>query len=85
MKKMEEVNNIAGTDYKPFNYYGSINAERVIVAMGSVNKTIKEVVDDLNKNGEEVGLIEVHLYRPFSTKYFFKCFAKECFKNSCVG
>ena len=80
MKKMEEVNNIAGTDYKPFNYYGSINAERVIVAIGSVNKTIKEVVDDLNKNGEEVGLIEVHLYRPFSTKYFLNVLPKSVSK-----
>ena len=66
---MEEVNKITGEDYKPFNYYGSKYAKRVIVAMGSVCETIKEVVDELNKDFEEVGLIEVHLYRPFSTKY----------------
>ena len=62
---MEKVNAIAGTDYKPFNYYGNINATKVIVAMGSVCETIKEVIDDLG----DYGLIEVHLYRPFSTKY----------------
>jgi len=63
---MEKINAIANTNYKPFNYYGSKTAKKVIVAMGSVCETIKEVIDNLN---EEVGLIEVHLYRPFSTKY----------------
>ena len=66
---MDEVNKITGENYKPFNYYGSPSARRVIVAMGSVCETIKEVVDTLNKEGQEVGLIEVHLYRPFSSKY----------------
>ena len=66
---MEEINKITGENYKPFNYYGSKTATRVIVAMGSVCETIREVVDALNKEGEEVGLIEVHLYRPFSEKY----------------
>ena len=69
-EKMEALNKIEGTLYKPFNYYGSINAQRIIVAMGSVTDTIKLTVDELNKNGEEVGLIIVHLYRPFSKKYF---------------
>ena len=63
---MEKINNIANTDYKPFNYYGSKVAKKVIVAMGSVCETIKEVIDTLD---EEIGLIEVHLYRPFSCKY----------------
>ena len=63
---MEKINKKAGTNYKPFNYYGSKNATKIIVAMGSVCETIKEVIDDLNK---DLGLIEVHLYRPFSTKY----------------
>ncbi len=63
---MEKINNIAKTDYKPFNYYGSLNAKKVIVAMGSVCETIKETIDNLN---EDLGLIEVHLYRPFSVKY----------------
>lgn len=66
---MKEINEITGEDYKPFNYYGSKTATRVIVAMGSVCETIKETVDTLNEAGEEVGLIEVHLYRPFSSKY----------------
>ncbi|MBQ9318178.1 MAG: pyruvate:ferredoxin (flavodoxin) oxidoreductase [Bacilli bacterium] len=63
---MEKLNKKADTNYKPFNYYGSKSAKKVIVAMGSVCETIKEVIDDLK---EEIGLIEVHLYRPFSTKY----------------
>ena len=66
---MNKINSLAGTNYKPFNYYGCDDAENVIVAMGSVNDTIKLVVDDLNKNGHKVGLIEVHLYRPFSKEY----------------
>lgn len=65
-KYMEEINKLAGTNYKPFEYYGSKFAKKVIVAMGSVCETIKEAIDNLD---EEVGLIEVHLYRPFSTKY----------------
>ena len=63
---MERLNKKANTTYKPFNYYGSKNATKVIVAMGSICETIKEVIDDLN---DDLGLIEVHLYRPFSTKY----------------
>lgn len=63
---MLKINEAANVDYKPFNYYGSKSATKVIVAMGSVCETIKEVIDDLN---EDIGLIEVHLYRPFSTKF----------------
>ena len=66
---MKEINEITGEDYKPFNYYGSKNATKVIVAMGSVCETIKETIDALIENGDKVGLIEVHLYRPFSSKY----------------
>ena len=69
---MGEINKITGKDYKPFNYYGDKDAQRVIVAMGSVCDTAKLVVDDLVKNGEKVGLIEVHLYRPFSSKYLME-------------
>ncbi len=70
---MSEVNKITGANYKPFNYYGSPNATKVIVAMGSVCETIRETVDYLYKDkGEAVGLLEVHLYRPFSSKYFIK-------------
>ena len=63
---MEKINKLAGTNYKPFEYYGSKNAKKVIIAMGSVCETIKEVIDNMD---EELGLIEVHLYRPFSIKY----------------
>lgn len=64
---MEKINDIAGTNYKPFNYYGSKNAKYIIVAMGSVCETIKETIDALDS---DYGLIEVHLYRPFSKEYF---------------
>ena len=68
---MGEVNKITGKNYKPFNYYGSPNANKVIVAMGSVCETIKETIDYLIKEkSENIGLMEVHLYRPFSAKYF---------------
>ena len=66
---MQKINKIMNTSYKPFNYYGSKTAKNVIVAMGSVTDTIKEVVDKL----DNVGLITVHLYRPFSKKYFLDC------------
>lgn len=73
---MEKINEIANTDYKPFEFYGSPHAKNIIVAMGSVVDTIKLVVDDLNKEGEEVGVINVRLYRPFSEKYFFNILPK---------
>ena len=66
---MNEINKLTGKDYKPFNYYGSSDATNVVVAMGSVCDTIKLVVNDLVSKGEKVGLVEVHLYRPFSVKY----------------
>ena len=76
-KYMEEVNKITGSNYQPFNYYGSKTATKVIVAMGSVCETIKETVEYLvNTKKENVGLVEVHLYRPFSTKYFLKSLPK---------
>ncbi len=66
---MNKVNAKAGTDYKPFNYYGAEDAEHVIVAMGSVCDCTEEVVDYLNAAGEKVGLIKVRLYRPFVADY----------------
>ena len=66
---MNMVNEKLGTDYKLFNYYGAEDADRVIVAMGSVCDTIKETIDFLNARGEKVGMIKVHLYRPFSDKH----------------
>ena len=62
---MNQVNAKIGTDYKLFNYYGAADADRVIVAMGSVCDTVEEVVDYLNAKGEKVGLVKVRLYRPF--------------------
>lgn len=73
---MAKISEHTGRDYKPFTYYGDSNAERVIVAMGSVVETIKEVIDDLNNKGEKVGVISVHLYRPFSAKYLFNVLPK---------
>lgn len=66
---MNMVNEKLGTDYKLFNYYGAEDADSVIVAMGSVCDTIKETIDFLNARGEKVGMIKVHLYRPFSVKH----------------
>jgi len=73
---LAEISKITGRDYKPFNYYGNPEATRVIVAMGSVTQTLEEVVDYLNAKGEKVGIIKVHLYRPFSTKYLFDVMPK---------
>lgn len=73
---MERINMITGKDYKPFNYYGSKNAKRVIISMGSVSDTVKLVVDEFNKEGIEVGCINVHLFRPFSIDYFLKVLPK---------
>ena len=74
---MDEINKITGRNYQLFNYYGSQNATKVIVAMGSVCETIKETVLYLSQEKKEnVGLIEVHLYRPFSSKHFLKALPK---------
>ena len=69
---MDKINTITGKNYKLFNYYGASDAERVIIAMGSVCETLREVVTYLNDRGEKVGLIQVHLYRPFSAKYLLQ-------------
>ncbi len=66
---MVAVNKIAGTDFAPFNYYGDEEATNIIIAMGSVCDTIRLVVDNENKKGKKYGMVEVHLYRPFSAKY----------------
>ena len=67
---MSEINKIAGRDYHLFNYYGAEDATDIIIAMGSVVDTIQETVDYLNASGKKVGVVNVHLYRPFSLKYF---------------
>jgi len=74
---LEAITAETGREYKPFVYYGHPEATEVIVAMGSVTETIKETVDYLNaKENRKVGVILVHLYRPFSAKYFFNVFPK---------
>ncbi len=73
---MEKVNAKIGTDYKPFNYYGAQDATEIIVAMGSVCECAEEVIDYLNAKGKKVGIIEVHLYRPWSNKYLFSVMPK---------
>lgn len=66
---MNKINALSGTDYKLFNYYGAPDAEKIIIAMGSVCETIEETIDYLMSKGEKVGLVKVHLYRPFSVKH----------------
>ena len=70
---MKKVNEKLGTNYDLFNYYGAPDAERVIVAMGSICDVAEEVIDYLNAKGEKVGLVKVRLYRPFVTKKFVEC------------
>ncbi len=65
---MDKVNAKIGTNYKPFNYYGAPDADKVIIAMGSVCDTIEETIDYMNAAGEKWGLVKVHLYRPFSAE-----------------
>ena len=73
---MGEISELTGRCYRPFEYYGDKNAENIIIAMGSVTETIKETIDYLEGQGRKVGLITVHLYRPFSTKYLLKVLPK---------
>ncbi|MDO5301311.1 MAG: pyruvate:ferredoxin (flavodoxin) oxidoreductase [Tissierellia bacterium] len=73
---MEEISELTGRKYGLFNYYGAEDAEDVIVAMGSVTETIQEVVDYLNNKGDKVGVLKVHLYRPFSKKHFLDTMPK---------
>ncbi len=71
---MQQITELCGREYHPFNYYGAPDAENIIIAMGSITETIKETVDYLMAQGEKTGLISVHLYRPFSKKHFFNIF-----------
>ena len=73
---MGEISELTGRSYRPFEYYGDPTAENIIVAMGSVTETIKETIDYLAGRGRKYGLITVHLYRPFSDKYFFSVLPK---------
>ena len=73
---MKKVNDITGSNFKPFNYYGCDDADSIIIAMGSVCDTIRETVDYLNGTGKKYGMVEVHLYRPFSTKHLLSVVPK---------
>ena len=73
---MKEIKKITGREYHPFDYYGSQDATHIIVAMGSICDTIEETIDYLMNKGEKVGVIKVHLYRPFSEKYFINVLPK---------
>ena len=73
---MKELSKIAGREYKLFNYYGAPDAEEIVIAMGSVTDTTREVVEYLNAQGRKTGVVAVHLYRPFSAKYFLEVIPK---------
>ena len=73
---MNEINKITGRHYGLFNYYGAEDADRVIIAMGSVTEAAREAIDYLMANGEKVGLVSVHLYRPFSARHFLAAMPK---------
>ena len=75
-KYMDMVNAKLGTDYKLFNYYGAADADRIIIAMGSINDVAEEVIDYLNAHGEKVGVLKVRLYRPWSSKAFLEALPK---------
>ena len=80
---MKEISKTTGRNYAPFTYYGAADATNVIVAMGSITEVIKTVVDKLNSEGGKVGVVTVHLYRPFSVKYL-GAILPETVKNICV-
>jgi len=73
---MAKISKITGREYHLFNYYGAPDADRVIIAMGSVTQAAQEAIDHLNANGQKVGLVAVHLYRPFSAKHFLAAVPK---------
>ena len=73
---LQGINRITGRDYHIFNYYGAPDADRVMVAMGSICEAAKEVVDYLNGRGEKVGLLQIHQFRPFDIQYFLNALPK---------
>ena len=77
---MNEINKLTGRDYKLFNYYGAPDAEEVIVVMCSASEAVKETVDYLNAQGRKVGMVQIHLYRPFSVKHFAAAVPATCKK-----
>src|SRR5512145_2397779 len=79
---MKEMTKLTGREYAPFQYYGAADAENIIIAMGSVTETTREVVDYLNAKGAKTGVVNVHLYRRFSAKHFLKVIPKSVKKIS---
>ena len=79
-KYMAEISELTGREYKLFNYYGAPDAERVVVLMGSAAETAKEAIDYLTAKGEKVGLLNVHLYRPFAADKFLAAIPETCRK-----
>lgn len=79
-KYMAEISKITGREYKLFSYYGADDAERVIICMGSVTEAAREAIDYMNGKGEKVGMVSVHLYRPFSVKHLLAAVPKTCKK-----
>ena len=77
---MAEISKLTGREYKLFNYYGAPDAERVVVLMGSAAETAKEAIDHLTARGEKVGMLNVHLYRPFAADKFLAAIPKTCRK-----
>ncbi|SMG11329.1 pyruvate:ferredoxin (flavodoxin) oxidoreductase [Dethiosulfovibrio salsuginis] len=69
---MKQISKLTGRHYAPFNYYGDPEAERVMIVMGSATEAAEETVDYLMARGEKVGVLKVHLYRPFSARHFFE-------------
>ena len=82
-KYMKKMSKITGREYAPFTFYGAADATDVIIAMGSITDVIKTVIDKENKAGKKLGLVSVHLYRPFSVKYF-GAVLPETVKRICV-
>ena len=81
---MDKISEITGRKYGLFNYYGAPDAERVIIAMGSVTQSAQEAIDYLVEQGEKVGLVSVHLYRPFSAKHFLAAVPKTASQPSVI-
>ena len=82
-KYMKKMSKITGREYAPFTFYGAKDATDIIVAMGSITDVIKTVIDKENKAGKKLGLVSVHLYRPFSVKYLMAVMPKSV-KRICV-
>lgn len=77
---MGKINELTGRDYRLFNYYGAPDAEEVVVVMCSASEALKETVDYLNAHGRKVGMVQIHLYRPFSVSHFSAAIPSTCKK-----